>query len=172
MSASDAHCISSFLQRYDVKFSFTRTTLKLMHQAVELASSFHTWIQQGLAARHSLAQAEKAQVPQGEEALLGDWIQIEGVDEASKAVEVVGTTGEVGQLNGRQQEMLQTVLSRPRLPVVLWGPPGTGKTMTLVNCVLQVPGASCGCCSVVLSFPALPCRQYPSHHCSSSSVSL
>ena len=60
------------------------------------------------------------------------------------------TTGQTSdfyntQLNERQQAAVARILAgqcRP-MPYVLFGPPGTGKTVTLVEAILQVSGIAC-----------------------------
>ena len=69
-------------------------------------------------------------------------------------------------LNGEQMHAVATMCrcSRGRKPLALFGPPGTGKTVTLVEMVLQVrgPPANSFCAALSLyssgSFPCLYTR--------------
>ncbi|CAD7958004.1 unnamed protein product [Amoebophrya sp. A120] len=42
------------------------------------------------------------------------------------------------ELNTEQKQAVAMVLCKPSAPVILWGPPGTGKTKTLVETIYQV----------------------------------
>lgn len=60
-----------------------------------------------------------------------------------KLMERAGSLEELGaqKLNSQQQQAVASVLvgaGGGGLPLALFGPPGTGKTVTLVECALQV----------------------------------
>ena len=72
-------------------------------------------------------------------------MQAPGVD---KLHEKAGFLEELGyqKLNSQQRQAVASVLvgaGGGTLPLALFGPPGTGKTVTLVECALQVNLSSC-----------------------------
>ncbi len=64
------------------------------------------------------------------------------------------------RLNAEQRRAVATLasgLGGRGAPFVLFGPPGTGKTVTLVECILQVRAGQRGVCSLSFEGVAFPC---------------
>uniref|UniRef100_A0A8C4Z8Q9 RNA helicase n=1 Tax=Gadus morhua TaxID=8049 RepID=A0A8C4Z8Q9_GADMO len=119
-------------QRYqgeplDVEFTYNRITMRRCHHALEQARHF---------GRGSLACHMTCKVNQSEAASL---VPLRGGGMPSKAVPTEGSFFNP-LLNTSQREAVRRVLAgecRPT-PYILFGPPGTGKTITLIEAVLQV----------------------------------
>jgi hypothetical protein len=61
-----------------------------------------------------------------------------------------------GHLNAEQRTAVRNILHAPvmHVPYVLFGPPGTGKTMTLVECIVQAVRLSHNKCSLLVCAPS------------------
>jgi putative helicase MOV10L1 len=107
---------------YDIQFTFNRTPLRRCHQAVEFAKSINN---------HVLFPGKIIPKP----AVAS--VQLKGGSRTGKSTRCGFFNC---SLNGRQREAVQRMVAgqcRPA-PYILFGPPGTGKTVTLVEGILQV----------------------------------
>ncbi|KAM7006470.1 putative helicase mov-10-B.1 [Tautogolabrus adspersus] len=141
----------SFLQifhsdmKFNVQFTFNRLTLQLQHRAVDLAKTYHlerVLFPSGAAAAANLSMPLRMCNP-----------QLENNPEQASAVQhiVAGS-------------------SKPA-PYLVFGPPGTGKTITLVEAMIQVsvadPSAHILACAPTNSACDLLCERlmvYMAHH--------
>lgn len=98
--------------QYDVQFTVTRTPWKIMHRAIRALGSH-------LQKAFCLLEAYEPSA-----ALVRD----EGIDQENEMVRV---------LNPQQRKAVATVLSKPSTPVLVFGPPGTGKTVSRVSLTSQ-----------------------------------
>lgn len=98
------------LQRWELRFLLNRTPLRRCHLAVRLCKPL----------LHSVLFPREAAVKGGAR---------------EQPLKLVNE-----QLNELQQEAVKGILAshRSAVPFVVWGPPGTGKTVTLVEAILQV----------------------------------
>jgi hypothetical protein len=92
-----------------------------------------------------------------------DWATLREVDECAKAIQEVGPR----RLNLEQRQAVASVLSgrSSGTPFALFGPPGTGKTVTLVECALQVLRAAAAAAAVPYTAVRLAPLLLVSSHC-------
>ncbi|XP_015237818.1 PREDICTED: putative helicase Mov10l1 isoform X1 [Cyprinodon variegatus] len=143
---------SSYLgEPLDVEFSLNRLTMRRCHQALELTKHFHEIL---------FPTRVVPQTPQWTEPWMDESPTTESGNESSASVDMKSkatqTKAAVGKqtakplpikgqffntdLNPRQREAVKRILEgecRP-VPYVLFGPPGTGKTITIIEAILQV----------------------------------
>ncbi|KAG8196843.1 hypothetical protein JTE90_027556 [Oedothorax gibbosus] len=120
---------------FDVRFELNRTNFRRLHQCVHQVAENHEYaifpsllslkrplINLGLLPSKQLRNGNKRQ-------------KFESKEQSKSEVEWKNT-----KLNWKQKEAVMRILEcrcRP-LPYIIFGPPGTGKTITLVEAVLQV----------------------------------
>lgn len=98
-------------RKFDVQFTFSRTPLKVQHRAVE-----------GLDETVWKMLNTKSQTISDPKPIIGpDFKCMAGVE-----------------LNFEQKNAVSVIVNDPIRPVMLHGPPGTGKTATVVEAILQV----------------------------------
>ncbi|KAL0477841.1 hypothetical protein AKO1_005271 [Acrasis kona] len=100
---------------YDVQFTFTRSTLRAMHRALENGFLFDMLIDRETWGHRLRVDKKELQN------------KVEGMDLADK------------RLNKKQAQLVELLAHRRMsLPIVLFGPPGTGKTSSLVEAIHQL----------------------------------
>ncbi|EIE26144.1 P-loop containing nucleoside triphosphate hydrolase protein [Coccomyxa subellipsoidea C-169] len=116
---------------FHVRFTFDRTPLRRMHAAVDQASNPH--FQELPAPKDVLPDDLYASEPE-QETVAGP--SLEEVDACAEGICEEG----MRVLNFEQRLAVASVLcgAGGGTPFALFGPPGTGKTVTLVECALQV----------------------------------
>eukprot|EP00727_Mastigamoeba_balamuthi_P008236 m51a1_g4033 hypothetical protein (977) ;mRNA; r:655181-658282 len=127
---------SSQGNRWDVEFTFTRTPLRLMHRAVRLCT------EDVLCLRSATGRAAPQKLSMYNRMLNVLGLGPDSTQDAAAALPKQSLYNKL--LNEEQVAAVAAVMQRPRSPVVIFGPPGTGKTVTVVEAIMQtmrVPGS-------------------------------
>ncbi|CAI8037422.1 RNA helicase Mov10l1 [Geodia barretti] len=117
---------NSFLHNYDIIFQFSRTSFRRMHHSVEIA---HLLGSKVLFPGKQTPKQPLIKLPSSSDC---NHDNVGGVSVPCQFYNPV--------LNRRQQSAVRRILAaqnRPT-PYVVFGPPGTGKTVTLVEAILQI----------------------------------
>jgi DNA polymerase III delta prime subunit len=103
--------VINYNEPHDCQFTFTRTPLRRMHQALESLHIDRLLLDVHL--RQEKWEEERNSVPEGQ--------------------------CNVPHMNELQRKAINLIAcGKPKIPVVIIGPPGTGKTSTVVECIRQI----------------------------------
>uniref|UniRef100_A0A672M8N2 Mov10 like RNA helicase 1 n=1 Tax=Sinocyclocheilus grahami TaxID=75366 RepID=A0A672M8N2_SINGR len=140
----------------DVEFSFNRLTMRRCHCALEQSKHFGDNSKTTLCTEEN----EATQKTDGSSTLTAEMVSVatQTKPDLTMTAKHIPNPGQFfnAQLNPAQKEAVKRILSgecRPT-PYVLFGPPGTGKTITLIEAILQVQHQSLQVVRVLVCTPS------------------
>ncbi|KAL0489052.1 helicase mov-10-B [Acrasis kona] len=113
--------------KYDVQFTYLRTILRGMHRAIDLVDKNHSLIRKYVP--NGMNKDDKKDL---------DWFKSPDSTPSVRSPYIQFFNTNLNALQRRFVKAASSFIDRPKKPLVLIGPPGTGKTTTLVETIYQI----------------------------------